>query len=64
MQTFGMKKISTNLDGPNTSTSSMETMPIEITHASKYVNVLLWGRQLEIWVGSRAFGRGMSPPRS
>jgi hypothetical protein len=56
MQTFGMKKISTNLDGPNTSTSSMETMPIEITHASKYVNVLLWGKQLEIWVGSREFG--------
>jgi hypothetical protein len=41
MHTFGMKKILIDLDGPNTPTSSMETMPIEITLASKYVNVLL-----------------------
>jgi hypothetical protein len=44
MQTFGMKKISIDLDGPNTSTSSMETMHAEIIHASKYVNVLPQGR--------------------
>ncbi len=40
MHTFGMKKISTDLNNLNTSTSSMETMPIEITLALKYVNVL------------------------
>jgi hypothetical protein len=40
MHTFGMTKISTDLDHPNTSTSSMETIPTEITFASKYVNVL------------------------
>jgi hypothetical protein len=40
MHTFGMKKISTDLDSLNTSTSSMETMPIEITFALKYVKVL------------------------
>jgi hypothetical protein len=39
MQTFGMKRILTNLDGPNTSTSPMETMHTEITPASKYVDV-------------------------
>jgi len=40
MHTFGMKKISIDVDDPNTPTSSMEIMLIEITHASKYVNVL------------------------
>jgi len=31
-----MKKISTNLDGPNNSTSSLEAMLVEITFALKY----------------------------
>jgi hypothetical protein len=31
MQTFGMKKISTNLEGLNTFSSSMEIMPTERT---------------------------------
>jgi hypothetical protein len=44
MQTFGMKKISINLDGLNTSISSIETMHNEITPASKYVNALPQGK--------------------
>jgi hypothetical protein len=40
MKIFGMKKISINLNNLNISTSSMEIMPIEITFASKYVDVL------------------------
>jgi len=44
MQTFGMKFFLTNLDGPNTSTSSMKTMHVKITLALKYVNVLPRGR--------------------
>jgi hypothetical protein len=66
MQTFGMKRISTDLDGPNTSISSMETMHTEITPTSKYVDVLprrKWpqgaaknlGGLLGIWVGSVSF---------
>jgi hypothetical protein len=39
-----MKKVLTDLDNPNTSTSSMETMLIEITPTSKYVNVFARGR--------------------
>jgi hypothetical protein len=35
-----------DLDGLNTPTSSMETMPIEITTISKYVNALPLGRWL------------------
>jgi hypothetical protein len=54
MQTFGMKTISTNLDSINTSTSSMETMSIEITPISKYVNALPRGRWP--WGGGHKFG--------
>jgi hypothetical protein len=39
-----MKKVLTDVGNPNTSTSSMETMLIEITPTSKYVSVLPWGR--------------------
>jgi hypothetical protein len=54
MQTFGIKKISIDLDGPNTSTSSMETMHAEITHALKYVNALPRGRLPQ--KGNQKFG--------
>jgi hypothetical protein len=54
MQTFGMKKISTDLDSINTSISSMETMSIEITPISKYVNALPRGRWP--WGGGQKFG--------
>jgi hypothetical protein len=61
------KKNSTNLDGLNTSTSSMETMPIEITLALKYVNVCPEEggpkeaaknlcRLVGIWVGNVSLG--------
>ncbi len=43
MGRFGMKMIWSDLNGPTSFTSSLETMPIKITHASKYVNVLPWG---------------------
>jgi hypothetical protein len=38
------EKNSTDLDGLNTSTSSMEIRHVEITLASKYVNALPRGR--------------------
>jgi len=40
MQTFGMKKISIDLDDPNSCTSSLETMLIEIILVLKYINYL------------------------
>jgi hypothetical protein len=49
-----MTKISIDLDRPNTSTSSMKTMPTKITPTSKYVNVLPQGRWPKIWAGSWA----------
>jgi hypothetical protein len=49
-----MKKISTNLDSLNTSTSSMETMPIEINPISKYVYALPQRRWP--WGGGHKFG--------
>jgi hypothetical protein len=56
-----MKKISIDLDGPNTSISSMETMPIEITPTLKYVNVfapreVALKRWPKVWARSWAFG--------
>ncbi len=49
-----MKKILIDLDGPNISISSMETMPTKITPALKYVNVLPQGRWPER--GGQKFG--------
>jgi hypothetical protein len=44
MGRFGMKTIWSNLDGSNSSTSSLETVLTEIMFASKYVDVSLKGR--------------------
>jgi hypothetical protein len=38
-----MKMIWNYLNGPNSFTSSLETMPIKITHFLKYVDVLPHG---------------------
>jgi hypothetical protein len=40
MGRFGMKMIWSNLNGPNSFTSSLETMPTKIIHFSKYVSVV------------------------
>jgi hypothetical protein len=40
MGRFGMKMIWSDMDVSINFTSSLETMPTKITHASKYVNVL------------------------
>ncbi len=43
MGKFGMQTIWSDLDGLNSSTTSLELVPIQITHVSKYINVLPQG---------------------